>query len=103
MPLPFRGGVGGGGCQRSATLTVPTPTPPLKGRGFSEAALQLAGQTSVLLGWRPDDFWSATPAELATILSAMSPTADAADGSILQHLMKEFPDAHTAVTRFGDD
>ena len=57
----------------------------------------MAGQTAVLLGWRPDDFWNATPAELVTILSAMAPTADAADGVILQRLMKDFPDAHTGV------
>lgn len=33
-PLPFRGGDGGGGCQHSATVTVATPIPPLKGMGF---------------------------------------------------------------------
>lgn len=62
---------------------------------FAEMTAQMAGQAAVLLGWRPDDFWNATPAELATILSAVSPTPDAADGIILQRLMKEFPDAHT--------
>ena len=62
---------------------------------FFDLAAHMSGQVAVLLGWRPDEFWNATPAELATILSAMSPTADAADGSTLQHLMKEFPDAHT--------
>ena len=42
-PLPFRGGVGGGDSQPSATPRaeskpiVPTPTPPLKGRGLSHA------------------------------------------------------------------
>ena len=34
-PLPFRGGAGGGAVQRSSRLQIgPTPTPPLKGRGF---------------------------------------------------------------------
>jgi Fe-S cluster assembly ATP-binding protein len=33
-PLPFRGGDGGGVSQISATPKDPTPTPPLKGRGF---------------------------------------------------------------------
>ena len=30
------------------------------------AARRLAGAAAQLLGWRPDDFWDATPAELAT-------------------------------------
>ena len=36
---------------------------------FSDAARVLAGQTALLLGWRPPDFWAATPAELATIFA----------------------------------
>jgi uncharacterized phage protein (TIGR02216 family) len=35
---------------------------------FGSAALQLAGLAARLLGWRPDEFWSATPAELAAAL-----------------------------------
>jgi hypothetical protein len=49
----------------------------------------------VLLGWRPDDFWNATPAELASILSALTPEGDAADGAMLSQLMELFPDTHT--------
>ena len=60
---------------------------------FADSALQLAGQTALLLGWRPDDFWNATPAELATILGALSPTEDAADSAILLQMMELFPDA----------
>jgi hypothetical protein len=39
-PLPFRGGVGGGGCPPGAwdVGIAPTPTPPLKGRGFPAGA-----------------------------------------------------------------
>ena len=59
---------------------------------FADSALQLAGQTALLLGWRPDDFWNATPADLATILAALSPAGDAADGATLSQLMKVFPD-----------
>ena len=62
---------------------------------FADSALQLSGQTALLLGWRPDDFWNATPEELATILAALSPTGDAADGATLSQLMKVFPDAPT--------
>lgn len=59
---------------------------------FADSARQLAGQTTLLLGWLPDDFWNATPAELATILAALSPSGDAADGTTLTQLMKAFPD-----------
>jgi hypothetical protein len=37
---------------------------------FAAAARVLAGQSALLLGWRPDEFWAATPAELATIFAA---------------------------------
>lgn len=36
---------------------------------FSAAAQRLAGAASRLLGWRPAEFWTATPAELATALA----------------------------------
>jgi hypothetical protein len=37
---------------------------------FSQGAARLAGSIPRLLGWRPGDFWDATPAELAAIVSA---------------------------------
>lgn len=37
---------------------------------FAASARLLAGQTALLLGWRPPDFWAATPAELAAIFAA---------------------------------
>lgn len=40
---------------------------------FAAGALRLAGLSARALGWRPDDFWNATPAELAAILA---PEAD---------------------------
>lgn len=36
---------------------------------FVDAAAQLAASVPLLLGWLPDDFWNATPAELAAILA----------------------------------
>jgi hypothetical protein len=36
---------------------------------FSDGAARLAGLIPRLLGWRPADFWDATPAELAAILA----------------------------------
>lgn len=61
---------------------------------FADAARMFAGQTALLLGWRPDEFWNATPAELLAILSAVPrPDEEAADGPTLSALMKQFPDA----------
>ena len=36
---------------------------------FAAGALRLAGLVPRALGWRPDDFWTATPAELAAIFT----------------------------------
>jgi uncharacterized phage protein (TIGR02216 family) len=59
---------------------------------FLALATRFAGQTALLLGWRPDDFWNATPSELAAILAAMVPQTEAVDATMLAELMKEFPD-----------
>jgi len=60
---------------------------------FSDAAGRLAGTAGALLGWRPDEFWAATPAELAAVLIAMAgddlPAASAHD---LARLKEMFPD-----------
>ena len=37
---------------------------------FAAQAGRLAGKVALLLGWRPDEFWAATPAELAAIFAA---------------------------------
>ena len=39
---------------------------------FSEAAGRLAGLAGALLGWRPDEFWRATPAEMVAVLAALT-------------------------------
>ncbi len=39
---------------------------------FSEAAARLAGLAGALFGWRPNDFWQATPAELAAVVEALA-------------------------------
>jgi uncharacterized phage protein (TIGR02216 family) len=47
----------------------------------------------VLLGWSPDEFWRATPAELAAVLEAMMPEPPAsASRDDLARLMERFPD-----------
>lgn len=46
-------------------------------QNFGQAAVPLAGLAARALGWRPHDFWQATPAELAISLGetfAVSPT-----------------------------
>jgi hypothetical protein len=59
---------------------------------FSETARRLAGQTGALLGWRPDEFWSATPTELDAILCALAPEGAAADATLIARLKEQFPD-----------
>ena len=60
---------------------------------FSEAAGRLAGLAGALLGWRPDEFWRATPAELAAVLGALA-GGDVAPvtGDELARLKERFPD-----------
>ncbi len=36
---------------------------------FAPVAGRLAGLAGRMLGWRPQEFWRSTPAELATILA----------------------------------
>ena len=61
--------------------------------GFTQTATRLAGLAGALLGWRPQEFWNATPAELATILTALAPDAnDAADRDLITLLKEQFPD-----------
>ncbi len=60
---------------------------------FSDAAARLAGIAGALLGWRPDEFWKATPAELAAVLGALAGEEQApASADDLQRLMRMFPD-----------
>ena len=37
---------------------------------FAAAARRLAGAAGAVLGWTPDAFWRATPAELAAVVAA---------------------------------
>jgi uncharacterized phage protein (TIGR02216 family) len=43
---------------------------------FAEGTARLSGLVPRLLGWRPDDFWNATPAELAAILIGAEPATE---------------------------
>jgi hypothetical protein len=61
---------------------------------FSENAGRLAGLAGALLGWRPEEFWRATPAELAGVVRAMigGDDAKAAGAADLARLRAMFPD-----------
>jgi hypothetical protein len=72
--------------------------PSRENRKFAASASQLSGTVSVVLGWAPDQFWDATPAELATIFTAF---ADNEPGHLsqsplgieqLEKLKESFPD-----------
>jgi hypothetical protein len=56
---------------------------------FSDGAARLAGQIPRLFGWRPGDFWDATPAEIAAVLTASEPgDAEPLSRSELEQLME---------------
>lgn len=79
----------------------PQNTPQADALCFANAALMLAGIAGRQLGWRADDFWRSTPAELTMMLGLGEVLAPGStDGNALNHmgsdiidrLMKEFPD-----------
>ena len=61
---------------------------------FTEAAGRLAGFAGAVLGWPPDRFWTATPAELATVVAALMGDGPAAppDAATMARLREAFPD-----------
>jgi len=63
---------------------------------FADAARLLAGQAGLLLGWRPEEFWRATPDELNDALAplaAMGGTGAAMpDPATLTRLKEMHPD-----------
>jgi uncharacterized phage protein (TIGR02216 family) len=63
---------------------------------FAVAARRLAGSAGVVLGWSPDQFWRATPAELATVVAALrgsgGESAAPPDAAAIARLKEAFPD-----------
>ena len=62
---------------------------------FTDTASRLAGLTALILGWRPEEFWRATPAELAGILRAASGTdgeGEGIDAAAVARMMEVWPD-----------
>ena len=59
---------------------------------FGDGAARLAGAAAMLLGWRPGEFWTATPAELASALGLENAGAEPADRTTMAALLARFPD-----------
>ncbi|WP_439547269.1 phage tail assembly chaperone [Sandarakinorhabdus sp.] len=59
---------------------------------FADAARRAAHVAAAVLGWRPGEFWAATPAELLTALGLDTAPAAPADAAKLAALMEAFPD-----------
>ncbi|MET1755028.1 phage tail assembly chaperone [Novosphingobium sp. RD2P27] len=56
---------------------------------FGHLAAVLSGLAARNLGWRPDEFWRATPAELAAALTAPNAQSAPIGRETLQHLMEQ--------------
>lgn len=66
---------------------------------FGQAALCLLGMMARLCGWRPDEFWRATPTDVAAVLAGMAgePSGGvsghgAVDSGQMAAMMERFPD-----------
>lgn len=59
---------------------------------FGDAARAAARVAAALLGWTPDIFWAATPADLRTALGIDLAGDAPADPTLLARLMEAFPD-----------
>lgn len=56
---------------------------------FAGAAVALCPISARVLGWRPQEFWSATPAELAAVLGLLADGASAGiDRATLEKMME---------------
>lgn len=59
---------------------------------FGERAVELAGMASLVLGWRPAEFWSSTPVELEMALGHGPEAAGQIDRDAFERLRAQFPD-----------
>lgn len=58
-------------------------------QSFAESAQRLAGLAARALGWRPHEFWAATPAELALSLAPPERADTPLDRAGLNRLMEQ--------------
>jgi uncharacterized phage protein (TIGR02216 family) len=67
--------------------------PSAKAEGlFVVSASRLAGLAALVLGWRPEEFWRATPAELASTFDVLGGEQVGAGSDDLERLRGMFPD-----------
>ncbi|MET4896184.1 phage tail assembly chaperone [Sphingomonadaceae bacterium jetA1] len=63
---------------------------------FAEQAARLSGMAGAVLGWSPDRFWRATPAELHAVVAAMTGAGrgegDPPSPATLARLREMYPD-----------
>lgn len=59
---------------------------------FGDAAMRCWSMAAQLLGWRSNEFWSATPAELAASLRTAEPIVNPVPTDLLAELRQRFPD-----------
>ncbi|WP_432768323.1 phage tail assembly chaperone [Sphingopyxis sp.] len=62
---------------------------------FGPGAAHMLGLMARVAGWRPDEFWAATPADVRAVLAgwgAAAGDAAAVDGAALAVMMEQFPD-----------
>lgn len=61
---------------------------------FGSHAVQLLGLMARVAGWRLEDFWNATPADVRAVLAGWGDAGSDAgfDGTALAALMEQFPD-----------
>ncbi|HVM38275.1 MAG TPA: phage tail assembly chaperone [Sphingomicrobium sp.] len=64
----------------------------MSGATFGQAAERLCNAASLLLGWRPDEFWKSTPVELALALEPRGDAAGPVSPQMVEALRRRFPD-----------
>lgn len=81
---PSRSGVG----NSAPGQAHPLPLPQAGGEKFGASALTLCAIAARALGWRPGEFWAATPAELGACLADPSAPSAAMDRAHLNRLLE---------------
>lgn len=59
---------------------------------LGKSATRLCAAAATLLGWRPAEFWDATPEELAMALNLNGEIMDTPDLATIEELKRRFPD-----------